>query len=69
MSVAQLSFCRTVNPSFALTAEGSARFSMAKQSKSVPMKRRKAAAGVQMMGSPHTLKLVFPITAPQFEVV
>ena len=29
---------------------------------SVPMKQRKASAGVQTMGSPRTLKLVFTMT-------
>ena len=32
---------------------------MASQSKSVPMKQRQASSGVQTMGSPRTLKLVF----------
>ena len=34
----------------------------ARQSMSVPMKQRKASAGVQTMGSPRTLKLVFTTT-------
>ena len=35
---------------------------MARMSKSVPMKHRKASSGVQTIGSPRTLKLVFTST-------